>query len=43
MKNSFAIGKSYIDIIDKKEIIIVDDVISTGSTVNEMAKILKQN
>ena len=43
MKNSFTIRKNYIDIIDKKEIIIVDDVISTGSTVNEMAKILKQN
>lgn len=42
IKDSFKINKKHIDKIDNKKCIIVDDVISTGSTVNEIAKILKQ-
>lgn len=41
--NSFEIDKKYLKLIQDKEIIIVDDVVSTGSTANEIAKILKQN
>lgn len=41
--NSFQINKKYVDIIDKKKVIIIDDVISTGSTVNEIAKVLKES
>lgn len=43
IKNCFQINKKYRDIIDKKNIIVVDDVISTGATMNEVAKVLKQN
>ncbi len=43
LKNAFKINKKHLDKIDKRTIILVDDVISTGSTVNEIAKLLKQN
>jgi len=41
LKNSFAIPKNKLDIIDKKQIILVDDVVSTWSTLNEISKLLK--
>lgn len=41
--NSFKISKNKIDKIDNKIVIIVDDVISTWSTLNELSKILKHN
>ncbi|MFA6090975.1 MAG: phosphoribosyltransferase family protein [Candidatus Gracilibacteria bacterium] len=43
VRNSFTFRKKYLASIVGKDIILVDDVISTGSTVNECAKILKQN
>ena len=43
LKNCFKINKSHIDIVDKKNIIIVDDVISTGTTLNEVSRVLKKN
>lgn len=43
IENAFRIDKKHRDKVDKKTIILVDDVISTGTTVNELAKILKQN
>ena len=43
LKGSFRINKKYIKIIKNKNIIIVDDVISTWTTLNEVSKILKQN
>jgi len=42
LKNAFKINKNKVDIIDKKIVILVDDVISTWTTVNEISKILKQ-
>lgn len=42
LENSFKIGKNKVDKIDKKTFIIVDDVISTGTTINEISKILKE-
>jgi competence protein ComFC len=42
IKNSFKINKKYQDNIDKKIIILIDDVVSTGSTLNEISKILKE-
>ncbi len=39
--NSFSINKKYIGIIKWKKVIIVDDVISSASTLNEIAKLLK--
>ena len=41
LKKAFKINKNKLDIVDKKIIILVDDVISTGTTVNEISKILK--
>ena len=41
--NSFKIKKKYLDSIKEKDFIIVDDIISTWSTANELAKVLKKN
>lgn len=41
LRNSFAISKKYRHLIKNKDIILVDDVFTTGSTVNECAKMLK--
>ncbi|HMR39795.1 MAG TPA: ComF family protein [Ignavibacteria bacterium] len=43
LKNAFTINKDYKDIISGKRIIIVDDVVTTGSTMNEAIKVLKEN
>lgn len=43
LKDSFKIAKNKIDNIDKKIFIIVDDVVSTGTTINEISKILKEH
>jgi ComF family protein len=42
LENSFKINKNKVDKIDKKTFIIVDDVISTWTTINEISKILKE-
>ena len=41
LDNSFKINKNKVDILDKKIIILVDDIISTWTTVNEISRILK--
>jgi competence protein ComFC len=41
VRNSFSVRKKYISSLVGKDIIIVDDVISTGSTVNECARVLR--
>lgn len=43
LKDSFKISRKLKDIIDKKNIILVDDIISTWTTINEISKILKEN
>ena len=43
LQDCFKLDNKYLDIIDKKTLIIVDDVVSTWTTINELAKILKQN
>ncbi len=43
LEDSFKIKKNQVDNIDNKIILLVDDVISTWTTLNEIAKILKQN
>lgn len=43
IKNCFKINKRYLNLIKWKNVILIDDVISTWSTANEIAKILKQN
>lgn len=41
LNNAFKIRKKYLDKIDNKIFIIVDDVISTWTTINELSKLLK--
>lgn len=43
VRNSFVFREKYLKIIEWKDIILVDDVISTGSTANECAAILRKN
>ncbi|MDD3793267.1 MAG: phosphoribosyltransferase family protein [Candidatus Gracilibacteria bacterium] len=43
LQDSFKINKRHIDTIRDKNIIIIDDVISTGTTLNEISKLLKTN
>jgi competence protein ComFC len=43
INNCFQIRKRYQDKLDKDIYILIDDVVSTGTTLNEAAKILKQN
>lgn len=43
LDNSFIIDKKQLDKVDKKNYIIVDDVVSTWTTVNEISKLLKDN
>lgn len=43
LENSFVFNKKYTDKFDNFHIILIDDVISTGNTLNELAKILYQN
>ena len=43
MKSAFVINENYREAIRDKVIIVIDDVITTGSTINECAKVLKQN
>lgn len=43
LKNSFIINEIFLEKIKNKKILIIDDVISTWSTLNEVSFILKQN
>ena len=42
VRNSFSLRKKYLKTIADRDIVIVDDVVSTGSTANECAKLLKK-
>jgi len=43
VKNIFKLNKKQLKFLKNKNIILVDDVFTTGSTLNECAKILKRN
>jgi competence protein ComFC len=43
LKSAFSINEQYKDLIRGKNIMITDDVFTTGSTANECAKVLKRN
>lgn len=43
LKGNFAIRSTYSDCIKGKKILIIDDIYTTGSTMDEMARILKEN
>ena len=40
LKGAFKIKEEFISIVDGKNIVVVDDVYTTGSTINEIAKVL---
>lgn len=41
-KDCFEVKKNYKDKLDTKTVFLVDDIISTGATMNEAAKVLKE-
>jgi ComF family protein len=43
VRNAFAVNPKYADLIKGKNIILADDVITTGSTILECARVLKEN
>lgn len=43
VKNSFAIDEKYAPLLNEKSVLLIDDVLTTGATVNECAKILKKH
>lgn len=43
VKNTFGINKKYISLIKGKNILLVDDVYTTGATVNECSKVLRRS
>ena len=42
LDKAFKINKKILDKLDKKVFILVDDVVSTGTTINEISKLLKE-
>lgn len=42
LKSAFELNNKYVNVVKGKNILVVDDVFTTGSTVNECAKALKQ-
>ncbi|MCK9272822.1 hypothetical protein M0P65_04725 [Candidatus Gracilibacteria bacterium] len=43
LENAFKIKKKYKNKLGGKTIILIDDIISTGTTANEITKVLKEN
>ncbi len=43
MKDAFEINEKYKHVIEGRKIIVVDDVVTTGSTINEVVKVLRFN
>lgn len=43
LKDSFSFNPKYLDLLKWKNVVLVDDVVSTWSTLNELSKLLKKN
>ncbi|WP_324825246.1 ComF family protein [Sinanaerobacter sp. ZZT-01] len=42
VKNAFTVNQNYYNIVEYKKILLVDDVFTTGNTVNECSRVLKE-
>ncbi len=42
LENMFAVNKKYADVIKDKNILLIDDIVTTCSTINQCSKILKE-
>jgi ComF family protein len=43
VKGSFSVNEKYKNLLEKKTVLLIDDVLTTGATANECAKILKKH
>ena len=43
VKNAFELNRKYQDLIQDKNILLIDDVVTTGATINNCSKVLKKN
>lgn len=43
MEKAFMLNARYSDVIKNRTIVLIDDVVATGSTISECAKVLEQN
>ena len=43
VKNAFSINNKYLKMIKNKNVVIIDDIFTTGATINECAMALKEN
>lgn len=43
MENAFAFNARYQGVISRSTVVLIDDIVATGSTISECAEILKQN
>lgn len=43
MENAFAFNAHYHDVINNRIVVLIDDIVATGSTIRECANMLKQN
>ena len=43
IEGAFSVGRNFLDSLPGKKVLLIDDVITTGSTIKECAKVLKEN
>ena len=43
IEGAFAFNSLYFDLVNNSTVVLVDDIMATGSTISECAKVLKQN
>jgi predicted amidophosphoribosyltransferase len=43
VRNAFKLNKKFVNLIKNKNILLIDDVVTTGATINECTKVLKSS